>query len=619
MCGAPLRLATAAAVACIAGATASAQQAPFIAVSPRLAHPPTTCATQAPNEQRFNFHPASALEDGRPLRFTQEPSLLTADYNGTVTLRDCMVPGDESVLRFKAFGSDAVERFPRMGVVNIGGRTVSVFAPSWPASRLSSMLGIQEYGLDYPYIVWGEVLSGGVPGGNHVWLRMAPNGLPLADVRRLADDVQYSASVVNIRLDGFANARLFEDDNASVDLSAVTRKFYEHFEDTYDTIAVVTSDTQVRGNGLLALHVNVRNAVRGIGLDRYDNSARVGSAGRLAGTEFYYGPHITAHSVAVHEAAHQWGSFIDFAKLGIARAGHQAGVHDPLMDGGETLIGAVLDGTRRVSGSTIEQTPYPIRFHPLTLYAMGVLNPDNVPALNLFAEQAQFGDWSVSAPAPGAPVSGGASSVTMASIIGAMGAREGPVPAEVQRAIVVVSDNRLLTQGEMSYWTFFAQRVADPNGSGTPSVDGYVSFDAATGGAVSMRHEIRPKAAPQIGQVMDVDVPAFARNDFRGVQFDTPVPMRFRAGQRARFAGRVAADDRNDFTAIIVRFSRNGGSGPDDLVSAQGSVDGDGRFSVEWLTFEARQRGRWMLQVFLFCPGAGSQAPRAIVGPFTVE
>ena len=605
-------------LALAAGSNTAAQQPRLAVLNPSLSRPPLSCATEPPEEQRFDFRPRAALPDRRPLRFTQEPALLTADHDAAITLREFMVAGDVSTLSFRALSSEVVETFPRTSVTSIGGRVVSVFTPSWPASRLTEMLRLQEYGLDYPFIYWGEVLPDGQSGGFFVWLRLAPNNLPQAQVLRLADDVQYSASVVNLRIDGFADARLFEDDNSSFDFPALSRKFYTFFEDSYDTLAVTTSDTQVKGNGTFAFHVNVKNDVRGIGLDRFDNSARYGSAGRLAGLEFYFNPNLTTHATAVHEAAHQWGSYLDFAKLGISRAGHQADAHDPLMDGGETLIGAVLEGTRRVNGTTIERTPYPVRFHPLTLYAMGVLKEAGVPAVNLFAEQGQFASGATATPAPGTPVAGGSHSATISNIIGVMGPREGPVPSEVQRAIVVVSSGSLLTQAEMNYWTFFAQRLADPNGSGTPAWDGYVSFSKATGDAVRMRHEIRPRTAPRIAQVLNVDFPPFARGDFRGVEFDAAVPMTYRVGQRARFEGRVTASDRNDFTALILQFYREGGTG-DDTLFAQATVGTDGRFSVELPAFEERHRGRWALEVFLFFPGAGSQGPRSVVGPFTVD
>ncbi len=93
-----------------------------------------------------------------------------------------------------------------------------------------------------------------------------------------------------------------------------------------------------------------------------------------------------------------------------------------------------------------------------------------------------------------------------------LGARSGPAPSEWQRAIVVVSNGRLLTQREMDYWTFYAQREADPSRSGVASYDGYVSFDVATGGGIDLEHEIRPLAAGRIVQPLSVDYPNFAIN-----------------------------------------------------------------------------------------------------------
>jgi hypothetical protein len=622
-----LGCALAASLSALAGVTPRAQvpSGGFIATSPRLSlgQPSETCSTFTVREQRYGWRPLEALADGRPVSFTQDPSLLTADYRGGITLRDFLVAGDVATIRFKPFDPDSTgqETWTRTGVQNIGGRTVSVFNPSWGADRLSAVMRRTNWGFDYPFLYWGEVLPDGVDvgGGYHVRLRFISNAQPAVTVRQAAADVQYSSSVVNIRMDGFSNSRLGADEN-QFDFAAVTKKFYQHFQDTYDTIAITTQDVNLSTSS--AFHVNVKNEVSGIGQEVFNSTADYGSAGRLSSVEMFYSANIATNKTGTHEVAHQWGAYVDWTKLnGLARAGHQPAAHDPLMSGGETYLGSILDGTRRVSGDGgwhIEATPYPILFHPLTLYAMGLVPKEAVPDIVTFDDQGQFlGLPDPRNPDAGTPVGGGTHSTSITKIVGMLGARSGPAPSEWQRAIVIVSNGRLLTQREMDYWTFYAQREADPSRSGVASYDGYVSFDVATGGGIDLKHEIRPLAAGQIVQPLSVDYPNFATNDFRDVVFDGQISSVYRVGQSATFSGKVSATDRNDYFAVIVRLYRTPGAAS-DIIQTQAAINGNGTFSVTLPPFGPEHVGRYTLQVFLFFPNSGSQTPRVIAGPVTV-
>ena len=587
-----------------------------------LARPAQTCATGRVRERRLGWRLEEALADGRPLSFTQEPSVLSPGYAGTITFRDLYVAGDIATISFKPFDpeapADQTDTWTRTGTTTMNGRLVSVFNPSWPASRLGAIMRRAEWGFDYPFIYWGEVIPDGVAIGNgyHVYLRMASTGLPNVSLNRLAEDVQYSGNVVNIRYDDFASPRLAADEDDFA-VTAVTRRFYELFEDSYDTIAMTTQDIQLSRS--YAFHRNIKNEVSGIGEQLFNNSADYGSGGRLSSVEIFYGPHATSPSVSPHEAAHQWAAYIDWTRLnGLVRAGHQPSLHDPLMSGGETYLGAVLDGRRRVArtdtGWAIERTPAPIRFHSLTLYAMGVLPKEQVPEITLFGDQGQLGGNTL--PNPGTAISGSTQTVTIFNVIGMIGERSGPVPSEWHRAIVVVSRGRLLTQEEMNYWTFFVQRLADPNRSQAGSYDGFVSFDAATGNTIDLKHDIRPKTASAIGQALQVDYPNFSAADLRDFSLDAPLPTLLSVGQRLRVSGRITSTERSDWTQIQMYLVRDGGGL--DGFRMIGNVSSNGSFVMEE-TLQESHRGRFMLQVYALSPGAPPQFPRTIIGPFTVN
>ena len=312
------------------------------------------------------------LPDITPLWFDQDPALLTADYSGPVTLRNFLVTGDVETIQFKPVVGD-IETWTRTGVTEIGTRRLSVFSPSWDQHRVSAALQEQEVGFDYPYVYWGQVLPPGAAEGSRygVNLRWLSNAIPSVTVIRAADDVQFSSAIVNVRADDFGNTQLLNDEN-QYGFDKITKRF-----------GITTASGRVTTPMLNAFHQRVRNDVKGIGLPIFDNSILYGS-----------------------ETAHRWGAFIDWAKLtGITMAGHQPTSHDPLMTGGETRLGAVLEGTRRVENVngawTIQRTPAPILFHPYMLYAMGLLAAEAVPEVSVFEDQAQFNPTSIATPSVG--------------------------------------------------------------------------------------------------------------------------------------------------------------------------------------------------------------------------
>jgi hypothetical protein len=187
----------------------------------------------------------------------------------------------------------------------------------------------------------------------------------------------------------------------------------------------------------------------------------------------------------------------------------------------------------------------------------------------------------------------------------------------IRRATVLVSRDGFASEAEMNYWNFYAQRLADPNRTGVPSYEGYVSFDRATRNTVDLRSDISPKAGGPTGTAVEVTTPRFGRRDWRGVEFDDTVPSRFVAGQRVTLAGRITATDRTDFNNVLVRFWRYGGTA-DHAVLLWGTVTRSGTFTVD-VAFTQAQRGLYAMEVFLFWPNSGTQYPRGIVTPVLVE
>ena len=372
-----------------------------------------------------------------------------------------------------------------------------------------------------------------------------------------------------------------------------------------------------------AFHRNVQNAVRGIGASVFDISAEYGSkAHRLRSVELYTAGRWGGSDSSSHEIAHQWADFVDWTRLtGITRSGHQPASHDPLWSGGETFIGSIMTSYRRVratdAGWVVERTPWPPRFHPFTLYAMGLVPKEEVPEITLFDDQAQFGPSGPYTPAAATAVAGATRTVTVYNVIGMLGERSGPVDAEWRRATIVVSRDGLLSQREMDFWTYFSQRLEDPNRTGTPGYDGSGSFDASTYGRMDLHTHIRPLVTPALASRAGPDNPTFGRRDFREIVFDGDVPARVRAGDPIRLSGVVNARDHADVDEIMIRLWKSGGT-TDDAIRRWEPVSDRSSFQLDVPT-SAQQRGMYVLEFFLFWPGAGTQLSRITVSPFIIE
>ena len=606
------------AVAATVSIYAAQGQAPT-PLDPALPNDEFVCGTPDVRASRFVFKRA-VTPSGEPLLFEQDPSILSPDAR-SVTLKNLIVLGDVPTLRFRlAVPADSgdVETWTRTGTTMMNGRLVSVFNQTWGSDALDRALR-NPWGWDRPRLVWGEVLPGDTPPGEGraIYFRVAPRTFESSRVTRIGDDVQFSSHVVNLQIAAFGTART--EDDEGFDFETVARKFYQHFEDSYDVLAVVPQDDHV--TGYAAFHATVANDVRGIGEALFDRSTRYGSAGRLKAFELYTHASVSINRTSLHETAHQWGAYVDWARLtGVTRSGPQPEAHDPLWADRESFLSELLHPTRRVARIDgewrVARTADVAKFHPLTRYAMGILPKENVPEIVLFDDQGQLNEDNV--PDPGTPLTGATRSATIFNIIGMLGERAGTTPREWHRATIVVTRDRLLTQREMDYWNFVAARAEDPNRTGTVGWDGIPSFDLATDRAIDLRTAIRPKAAAAIQQSLSVDFPDMDAASWRGVRLDAPLKTRYTVGERVRISGQVAAQDRADFDQVLFRLIPDGSQPSAQDLRAFARISSAGTFVADF-QLEAQHRGRHAMAVYLFWPDAGSQLPRSSVTTVVVE
>jgi hypothetical protein len=564
-----------------------------------------------------------ALTAGEPLSFKQEPSLVLPRDDHGLRLRDFMVAGDVPQVRFDRWNPDngqlEPETWQRERTETVAGRLVSVFQPAWSPDQVQRQLARARVGLDRPFFYAGSFRGvAETPAISHaLFVRVGLSVARPVEIARIDDTVQYSSHVVNLMVPGFGDQRLA----TAVEEETVARKFYEHFEDSYEVLAIVPEPAHLDRYG--AYHRTVQNQVEGIGRSRVSRHSAYGSAGTLLGVELNYNVRLLDIDVSNHELTHTWSHAFDWTRIaGITRAGHDPLSHAPLMTGGESLVSAVLEATRRPvirpdGSAVIERVNAPARQHPLDLYAMGLLGPADVPEWVVFEDQGQFDATTTSTPAVGTAVAGGTRRVSINDIMAAHGPRNGPVLSSLSRATIVVTRDRLLSPEEMAYWNFFSARLEDPTGSGIMDYNGQPSFEVTTGRRIDVKTDIRPKVHSQIRQPHDVDPAAFGGTDCRGFEFTEPPRARVRAGERFRVAGRVTARDRTDFSQVLVRLWSSTG---DDAQSVRefAEVSRAGEFRVD-LEVRVGREGQYQVQLFLFWQNSGAQHPRCSLSPLIVS
>jgi hypothetical protein len=276
-------------------------------------------------------------------------------------------------------------------------------------------------------------------------------GMPDVALTPLAADAQRSPYVLNLRVD-----------TATIGPSpAITKRAIEVLGgDRFDFVAVIATVTSNNNR----YYSGVRNDIRGIGVQTFDNSSAWGGAGRLRGTiafpidGFFDG----AEEGFIHEHGHAWINFGTDAQL------RPGAPHWPLStmahgvmgfsiggsggQGGEFpwLLTSLGDGTVRVTSD-----PVSVVFTALDLYVMGLLPTDSVPPNTILPASVN----------PNSLVNGQvlpAATYTITDYVAGMGTRvpsSAASPRQFATACVVLSYGRLLTASEMAFFDYASARA----------------------------------------------------------------------------------------------------------------------------------------------------------------
>ena len=180
--------------------------------------------------------------------------------------------------------------------------------------------------------------------------------------------------------------------SAALDLVAASRRFYERHPDDFDQLVFFT-DTDVMTDAF-AFETTVRNAIQGIGIEAYDFSAQLGSAGTLesvvnmdriskypdAPAQKLFGEN-SALGVLAHETGHRWLARLQFSnvnrEISDQLLGRQLAHWSFFLDSD----GSVMEGNEieDLGGGTFRTAATTEKYSRLDQYAMGLVGPGEVP------------------------------------------------------------------------------------------------------------------------------------------------------------------------------------------------------------------------------------------------
>jgi hypothetical protein len=223
-----------------------------------------------------------------------------------------------------------------------------------------------------------------------------------------------------------------------IDLVAVARRFYQEHPDLYDQLLIWT-DTSLTTDAF-AFETTVKNEIRGLGIDVYDNAAAFGSPGRLRSLvmmdalskypadpqQTFLGENDTV-SLIGQEVGHRWLAFLHFRDASGASSDALLGRDKAHWSFFMDSDASVMEGNdiEDLGGGNFRTRGAVSRYSRLDQYAMGLVGESDVPPF-FYVESpvnVQPSRTSTSAPETGVTFSGTRRTVLISDVVAAMGAR----------------------------------------------------------------------------------------------------------------------------------------------------------------------------------------------------
>ena len=232
----------------------------------------------------------------------------------------------------------------------------------------------------------------------------------------------------------------------SLDLVAASRRFYETHSDSYDQL-VFWTDSPVMDDAF-AFESTVQNAITGIGIEEFDASELLGSAGALQSVVNMdrvskYGDSPSAKlfgensplGILAHETGHRWLARLMFRNADRAVSdqllGRQLAHWSFFMDSdGSVMEGNEIEDQR---GGVFRTSSTTEKYSRLDMYAMGLAAASEVPPW-FFIDAPISSRTRENAPIAGITINGTRRDVLIQDVIDAMGPRQ-PAAADSPRVL----------------------------------------------------------------------------------------------------------------------------------------------------------------------------------------
>jgi len=239
-----------------------------------------------------------------------------------------------------------------------------------------------------------------------------------------------------------------------IDLVSVTQRFLTSHPDIFEQVIIYTTRPLNPFAGTLAFEINVKNDIKGIGVDTLDDSAQWGSPGGLASVIFMDSIdsylNVDGFEILGHEVEHRWLARIRFRdRSGSVRSAllGRGLVHWSFFMNSDA---SDVEGNRiaEVGGGRFETVDITRGYSALDQYAMGLRSADEVAPFFYVEAPDNFrpdrGYKSSSAPEAGVSFTGVRRDVTIDDVISAMGPRlpdASHAPRLLRQAFILVADS----------------------------------------------------------------------------------------------------------------------------------------------------------------------------------
>ena len=240
----------------------------------------------------------------------------------------------------------------------------------------------------YSFSKFSRLLVAGLIWISAVFVPLTPAGAQDISARFLAD----YGNVTVVEATGNFDENTSDGTSNVAPRQAVAKEFYRTHKDEYDFVVIFTNFDIIMNPNAIAFYSGVRNDVRGIGKQIYDNSSFYGSNGKLQGTidmgnllklatnpldpKFDF-----TVDIMMHETLHRWSAYVKFkdwnGTVSDALMGQDKAHWSFLLDSdGSTLYG----NKWKVNGDgTFTSTAVRKYYSPLDLYLMGMIDKSKVP------------------------------------------------------------------------------------------------------------------------------------------------------------------------------------------------------------------------------------------------